>query len=316
MSARAAVTSNGILKLIMVTPIKIINVTKYYGHSKIPVVHKLSLAIQSDEVYGLLGANGAGKTTTLRMILDFIRPSSGTIQLFNSDNRQGGSKLHSHIGYLPGDVVLPKGATGREFLDYLGNINNDVNHSYMLQLAKRFDAQLDKKMNQLSKGNRQKIGIIQAFMHEPSILVLDEPTSGLDPLMQEQFYKTIDEARARGAAILLSSHSFEEVERVCDRIGIIRKGKLVYEGSATEIISTQKPRWRVTFKNADAANKLKANPALKVIDLGQTSLTLEPAGTIEKALAALSRYEIVSMMTSQHSLEDKFLHFYEEDESR
>lgn len=295
----------------MVTPIKLTNVTKYYGHSKSPAVHKLSLVIQPGEVYGLLGANGAGKTTTLRMILDFIRPSSGSIQLFGTNNRQGGNDLRKRIGYLPGDVVLPKGPTGREFLNYLGNLDKNLNRGYMLQLAKSFEAQLDKKMHELSKGNRQKIGIVQAFMHRPDMLVLDEPTSGLDPLMQEQFYNTVGEARERGAAVLLSSHSFEDVERMCDRIGIVRKGKFVYEGTATDIIATQKPRWRVTFKHADDAAKLKANKVLKVIDVDRASLTVEPVGTIEEALAVLSQYKIASMTTSQHSLEDEFLHFYE-----
>jgi ABC-2 type transport system ATP-binding protein len=296
----------------VVTPIKITNITKYYGRSKTPAVHKLSLAIQAGEVYGLLGANGAGKTTTLRMILDFIRPSSGAIQLFGKDSRQGGAALRAHVGYLPGDVVLPKGVTGQEFLEYLGNLNGSANRTYRHQLSKRFEAQLDKRMNQLSKGNRQKIGIVQAFMHQPDALVLDEPTSGLDPLMQEEFYKTVDEARGRGAAILLSSHSFEEVGRMCDRIGIVRKGKLVYEGSAADIMATQKPRWRVMFKHAGDIAKLKSSPALTVIEAGQTSLTVEPAGTIEDALAALSHHAIASMTTSQHGLEDEFLHFYEE----
>ena len=300
----------------MSVPIKISNVTKYYGNSKAPAVSALSMGIKSGEVYGLLGANGAGKTTTLRMILDFIRPSSGTIKLFGTDNRAGGAKLRARIGYLPGDVVLPKGTTGREFLSYLGNLGGNVDHHYLRQLSKLFDAQLDKKMNELSKGNRQKIGIIQAFMHHPDVLVLDEPTSGLDPLMQEQFYKIIDEARQRGSAILLSSHSFEEVERVCDRIGIVRKGKFVYEGLAADVIATQKPRWRVTFKHPRDAAVLKTDPALKVIDTGVASLTVEPEGTIEKALAAISRFEISSMTTTQHSLEDEFLRFYEEEPPR
>ena len=297
----------------MATPLKITNVTKYYGRAKVPAVHKLSLAIQTGEVYGLLGANGAGKTTTLRMILDFIRPSSGTIQLFGKDSRKGGAKLRQSVGYLPGDVVLPKGATGREFLAYLGTLSGETDSEYLQLLAKRFEAQLDKKMSQLSKGNRQKIGIIQAFMHQPDMLVLDEPTSGLDPLMQEKFYHTVNEARERGAAVLLSSHSFEEVERMCDRIGIVRKGKFVYEGTATSVIATQKPRWRVTFRHEGDATKLKDNPAFTVIDASTTSLTIEPSETIEKALATLSHHPIVSMTTSQHGLEDEFLRFYEEE---
>ena len=296
----------------MAEPIKITNVTKFYGHAKTPAVHKLSLAIRPGEVYGLLGANGAGKTTTLRMILDFIRPSSGTIQLFGTDNRSGGAKMRSRVGYLPGDVVLPKGATGQEFLTYLGELSGNVDRKYKRELTQRFEAQLDKKMNQLSKGNRQKIGIVQAFMHQPEVLVLDEPTSGLDPLMQEQFYQMVNEARERGAAVLLSSHSFEEVERLCDRIGIVRKGEFVYEGLASAILATQKPRWRVTFKHPGDVEKLRTNPSLKVIEASQTSLTAEPTDTIEKALAVLSKHTIVSITTSQHGLEDEFLHFYEE----
>lgn len=294
-------------------PIKIANVTKYYGHSKTPAVHNLSLAIQPGEVYGLLGANGAGKTTTIRMILDFIRPSSGTIQLFGKDNLQGGASLRARVGYLAGDVVLPKDVTAREFLTYLSKLSGKVDHVYMQHLTSRFSAQLDKKMNQLSKGNRQKIGIVQAFMHQPDVLILDEPTSGLDPLMQEQFYQVVNEVRERGAAVLLSSHSFEEVDRMCDRIGIVRKGMLVYEGSATGIIATQKPRWRITLKHTKDTAKLAVSPALTVIDTGKATLTVEPADTIEKALAEISHYAIVSMTTSQHGLEDEFLQFYDEE---
>jgi len=297
---------------IVVAPITLTNVTKYYGRSKKPAVHDLSLAIQKGEVYGLLGANGAGKTTALRMIMDFIRPSSGSITLFGKDSRRGGGGSRAYVGYLPGDVILPKGATGREFLAYLGKLSGKVDRTYQDRLVERFEAQLDKKMSQLSKGNRQKIGIIQALMHRPDVLILDEPTSGLDPLMQERFYQTIGEARERGAAILLSSHSFEEVERLCDRIGIIRKGEFVYEGSATTVLATQKPRWRVTLKRAGDIAKLRDNPALRVVDVGRMSLTVEPAGTIEKALAVLSQHAIASMTTSQHGLEDEFLRYYEE----
>lgn len=297
----------------MATPIKLSKVTKYYGRSKVAAVHNLSLSIRAGEVYGLLGANGAGKTTTLRIILDFIRPTSGSIELFGKDNQQSGAELRSRVGYLPGDVVLPKGFTGQDFLDYLCKLNGGVDRAYVKQLSKSFEAQLDKKMHHLSKGNRQKIGIIQAFMHQPDILVLDEPTSGLDPLMQEQFYKLISQASQRGATVLLSSHSFEEVERTCDHIGIVRKGKLVHEGPTGSVIASQKPRWRVTFKNAGDVAKLKDNPAFRVFDVGQNSLTIEPSGSIEKALNVLSQQAIISMTSSQHGLEDEFLHFYEEE---
>lgn len=299
-----------------IDPIEISSVTKRYGHSTALAVDDLSLSIHSGEVYGLLGANGAGKTTTIRMIIDVIRPSTGTIRLFGKDVRQYGTIVRKDVGYLPGDVVLPKNVTGHEFLTYLRQLSHNVQADYIQQLVARFEAQLDKKMGQLSKGNRQKIGIIQAFMHQPKVLILDEPTSGLDPLMQEQFYAMIDEARKRGVAILLSSHSFDEVGRMCDRIGILRAGKLVYEGRADQVAASQKPQWRVTLKHQIDRESLVQSPDLNVVEIGVTSVTVEPAATIKKALAALSHYEIVSMTTSQRNLEDEFLHFYDKEAKR
>ena len=291
--------------------IKVFEITKYYGRSKVAAVDNLSFTIAGGEVYGLLGANGAGKSTTIRTIMDFIRPSNGKVILLGQDNQKTAS-LREHIGYLAGDVVLPKGVTGRSLLEYLEKLDGDIEQEYKQALITRFEAQLDKRTETLSKGNRQKIGIIQAFMHKPDVLILDEPTSGLDPLMQEQFYKTVEEARLRGAAILLSSHSFEEVERMCGRIGIVRQGKLVYEGSVADIVATRLPRWRVTLKHADDVEKLKTNPGLKVITAEKLALTVEPSETIERALAALSKYSILSMTTSQHKLEDEFLSFYDD----
>lgn len=296
----------------MVTPINVSKLSKYYGTSKVAAVNDLSFAIESGEVYGLLGSNGAGKSTTIRIIMDFIRPTSGSVQLLGEDS-QATAALRKRIGYLAGDVVLPKGVTGRALLDYLEKLDGSVDRQYKEQLIARFEAQIDKRVETLSKGNRQKIGIVQAFMHQPDILILDEPTSGLDPLMQEQFYKTVEEAKNRGAAVLLSSHSFEEVERMCKRIGIIRQGKLVYEGLVADIVATRLPRWRVTLKHASDVAKLKKSADIKVISAEKLSLTLEPSKTIEQALAALSKYPILSMTTSQHKLEDEFLSFYEDD---
>lgn len=276
-------------------------------------VSPLSFNIDSGEVYGLLGANGAGKSTTIRTMMDFIRPNSGKVTLLGQGN-QGAASLREHIGYLAGDVVLPKGVTGRALLGYLEKLDGVIDQEYKQALIARFEVQLDKRTETLSKGNRQKIGIVQAFMHKPGILILDEPTSGLDPLMQDQFYKTVEEAKQRGAAVLLSSHSFEEVERMCERIGIVRQGKLVYEGSVADIVATRLPRWRVTLKHVGDVEKLKISPVLKVITAEKLALTVEPSETIEQALAALSKYSILSMTTSQHKLEDEFLSFYDDTE--
>lgn len=293
--------------------IKASGLTKYYGRSQSPAIDHISFTVKAGEVYGLIGANGAGKTTTIRTIMDFIRPTSGTVKLLGKDNQGAGAALRRQIGYLPGDVALPKGVQGGALLDYLGRLSGTTDHEYKAELIKRFSAQLDKKTDTLSKGNRQKIGIVQAFMHQPTVLILDEPTSGLDPLMQEQFYNTIEEARTRGAAILLSSHSFEEIERMCDRVGIVRRGKLVHEGPIAAIMASRLPRWHITLKHAADAEKLKKSPDLVIIDEKQAALTLEPKKSIERALAALSKYPIVSMTTSQHELEDEFLHFYQDD---
>lgn len=290
--------------------IKISNLTKYYSRAKVPAVDSISIQINSGEVYGFLGSNGAGKSTTIRTVMDFIRPSSGKIEILGHDVSQPDISWRKQVGYLPGDVVLPKRVTGRQLLHYLGSLSGGVDPEYLRELSNRFEAQLDKRTEQLSKGNRQKIGLVQAFMHQPKVLVLDEPTSGLDPLMQEQFYKTVAEAKQRGAVIFLSSHSFEEVERICDRIGIIRLGKLVYEGSIEQLMANRRPTWRVAVEKKSDAAKLASNKALKVEVLSELLLSVEPTGAIETALAGLSKVPIVSFTMQQRELEDEFMNFY------
>lgn len=291
--------------------IAISHLTKYYDRSKSAAVSDVSLTIKAGEVYGFLGANGAGKSTTLRSVMGFLRPTSGTIKILGQTVSEQHTGIHRKVGYLPGEVVLPKGVTGHEFLAYLGGINNEgTMDSYRDLLIERFEAQLDKPVNELSKGNRQKIGIIQAFMHQPQALVLDEPTSGLDPLMQEQFYKTVEEAQERGAAVLLSSHSFDEVERICTRVGIIRSGRFAFEGTVAQIAAGRLPRWRITFKREADVQKLLASPALKILNTRHATIIVEPAKSIDGALGALAGYPIAAMTTYQRELEEEFMHFY------
>ena len=293
--------------------IEIKDLTKTYKRAERPSVDAISLKIHAGEVYGFLGANGAGKSTTLRTVMDFIRPTSGEVILFGMTDSRQSTEQRRRIGYLAGDVALPKNVTGEQLLGHLAKLGDNVDQKYLHELTTRFSAQLDKPIGKLSKGNRQKIGLVQAFMHKPELLVLDEPTSGLDPLMQEQFYKTIHEARERGAAVFLSSHSFEEVEHICDRIGIIREGKLVYEGPISEIVAAHVPRWRVVLTQASDIKKLQANKAITLTDVRGASVTVEPTGAIEDALAALSKVKIVSMTANQNELEDEFLRYYGED---
>lgn len=290
--------------------IAVSHLTKRYGRSKVTAVDDVSMAIEAGEVYGFLGANGAGKSTTIRTIMGFLRPTSGTVQLLGRAVSDRTVSLRNDIGYLSGDVILPHSVTGRKLLAYLGDLGKMTDATYRRQLASRFEAQLDVPTNELSKGNRQKIGIIQACMHHPKVLILDEPTSGLDPLMQEQFYETVKEACAGGTAVLMSSHNFDEVERVCDRVGIIRKGKLVYEGTVSQIAAAHPPSWRVTLRHGSDIAKLTASSALKTTGVSGATVIVEPAGSIEAALSVLGRFPIAAMTMYQRELEEEFMNFY------
>jgi len=297
----------------MKNAIELDNLTKVYSGSKTPAIDNLSLSIKAGEVYGFLGSNGAGKSTTIRTIMDFLRPTSGSATILGLDTVKDSVEVRRNIGYLAGDVALPKRVTARQLFNYLARLQGGIDQEYLSVLEKRFQAQLDKRTEQLSKGNRQKIGLIQAFMHQPKILILDEPTSGLDPLMQEQFYKTIEEAKERGTAVFLSSHSFGEVERICDRIGIIRSGKLVHEGPVSKMMEHRLPTWRIVLSTVTDAKILKSSKELDVRLVDGSSVTVMPSKAISPALLALSKVKIISMTVEQDELEDEFMSFYDKE---
>jgi ABC-2 type transport system ATP-binding protein len=297
----------------MKNAIELVKLTKVYSGSKVPAIDNLTLSIKAGEVYGFLGSNGAGKSTTIRVILDFIRPTSGSASILGLDTVKDSVEVRSSIGYLAGDVALPKKVTGRQLLSYLGRLQGGLHADYLAVLEKRFQAQMDKKTEELSKGNRQKIGLIQAFMHQPKILILDEPTSGLDPLMQEQFYKTIEEAKERGAAVFLSSHSFAEVERVCDRVGIIRSGKLVHEGPVSKMMEHRLPTWRIVIAKSSDEKILKDSKDILVESINDITFAVKPSKAISPALLALSKVKIISMSVEQDELEDEFMSFYDKE---
>ena len=285
--------------------------TKYYGHEKTAALDSLSLQIQPGEVYGYLGANGAGKSTTIRLLLNFLQPSSGRATIAGLDAVKDAVKVKEHVGYLAGDVALYQKTTGEELLDYLCALQGGVNAEYRHLLEKRFEAETHKPIASLSKGNRQKIGILQAFMHRPDVLILDEPTSGLDPLMQEAFYETVREARVRGAAVLMSSHNLSEAQALCDRVGIIKHGKLIHEQTLGEDKTLGAVTFRVMLARPDAISQLKRSPNLTFLaQEGGNIALVQPKGTIASALKSLSQYEIRDLSTQQLSLEDEFIEFY------
>ena len=294
----------------MAASLVISNLSKQYAGTSFLALNKLSLEVQPGEVYGFLGANGAGKSTAIRTLLGFIRPTGGSARIMNKDIVADTVAVKKHVGYLSGDVALYPHVTGNELFSYLSRLQSVDDHKYLAELIKRFDAEPHKKISELSKGNRQKIGIIQALMHQPDVLILDEPTSGLDPLMQEVFYQTIREATARGAAAFISSHNLSEAQRMCDRVGIIKHGKLIREQSIKDDLSLGAPVFRVVLKHAGDAAKLHKQAAVKVLSQQDSVVMLQAKGALNQALGAISDYEIESLTTQQLDLEGEFLEYY------
>lgn len=293
----------------MTPGITIDNLTKYYGKEKVPALSDLSLKIQSGEIYGFLGANGAGKSTTIRLLMNFILPSSGRATIMGLDSVKDTVAVKKHVGYLAGDVAIYQKPTGRQVLDYLDSLQKTT--TYRSILEKRFKADLDKPVSTLSKGNRQKIGIIQAFMHQPEVLILDEPTSGLDPLMQEAFYETVLESKQLGAAILISSHNLTEAQRICDRIGIVKQGRLIHEQSMTGDARLGSSTFKIKFVKSSDLKLCKAARELKFVSqIDEYSAVFKPTSTIGAALKALAKCEIQEFSTETLDLEDEFLEFY------
>jgi ABC-2 type transport system ATP-binding protein len=292
------------------TSIDIQKLTKRYPGSQTPALDKLTLHVQAGEVYGFLGANGAGKTTTIRLLLNFIQPTSGKASIMGKDIVADTVAVKKHVGYLSGEIALWPKVTGNEMFAYLGKLQSQVKTDYLAELIRRFEADPEKPIGELSKGNRQKIGIIQALMHQPDVLILDEPTSGLDPLMQEVFYSCVREAAQRGAAVFVSSHNLAEAQRMCDRVGIIKHGRLIHEQDIKDDEAFGVPVFRVVLKNEAAAKKLAAQSGAKVISQEGPVVTLQPKTSIATVLKELSHYDIAGFTTQQLNLEDEFLEYY------
>jgi len=298
--------------------IDIQKLTKLYQGTTSPALDNLNLRVSPGEVYGFLGANGAGKSTTIRLLLNFIQPSSGTASIMGLDIVKDTVAVKKRVGYLSGEIALWPRVTGNEMFSYLGKLQFPdqagdrlrLKTEYLAELIQRFEAEPEKPIGELSKGNRQKIGIIQALMHQPDVLILDEPTSGLDPLMQEVFYATIREASARGAAVFVSSHNLAEAQRMCDRVGIIKHGRLIHEQSVKNDENLAGTTFRVVLAHPKDADKLRANRALKFISHDGHTVVVQPKKTIAEALAVLSTCSITALTTEQLNLEDEFLEYY------
>jgi ABC-2 type transport system ATP-binding protein len=294
----------------MSVSIDITELSKVYPDTYAPALDALSLQVSAGEVYGFLGANGAGKSTTIRLLLNFIQPTSGKAKIMGKDIVTDTVAVKKHVGYLAGDVALWPRVTGHELFAYLMRLHKQTNTDYLQHLIERFEVEPEKRIETLSKGNRQKIGVIQALMHEPDVLILDEPTSGLDPLMQEIFYDEVRRAATRGGAVFVSSHNLAEAQRMCDRVGIIKNGKLIREQSIKDDESLTATTFRITLVHPRDIEKLKSNSRLKLLSHEGRTAIVQPKKSITEALAVLSTCPIESIATEQLNLEDEFLEYY------
>jgi ABC-2 type transport system ATP-binding protein len=289
------------------------HLTKFYG--KQLGIKDINLEVRRGEVFGYLGPNGAGKTTTIRTFLDFIRPTNGTATIFGFDSRLGSVEIRRQIGYLPGELSMYGNLTGSELLRYVASMRGGTDLTYATELAKRMDCDLTRRLKALSHGNRQKIGLIQAFMHKPQLIILDEPTIGLDPLMQQEFYHLISEARADGRTVFLSSHILPEVERVCDRVGIIRAGRL----AAVETIETLKSRafrrLEVHFAHPVPLEGFSSIPGVSDVVVRNSILSCIVIGSLDTFIKTIARFEVVNIISHEPSLEEVFLTYYGERKS-
>lgn len=289
--------------------------TKRYPGTKTAALSKLDLTVAAGEVYGFLGSNGAGKTTTIRCLLNFLRPSAGTIRIAGLDSVRDSVAVKRQVGYLSGEFSLWRKLTGNQLLDYLSELQPLKTPSLRAELVKVLQAEVHQPLGTLSKGNRQKIGLIQAFMHEPAVLILDEPTSGLDPLMQEVFFKLIHDAQQRGAAVFVSSHNFSEVDRMCDRVGFIRSGKLVAEQSMSELVSNRAHTYDIGFSEPAPVVELRRLPGIKVTAHDERHVSVELRGELSPLLALLGRHKVVQLEHQTLDLEKEFLRFYGQDKA-
>lgn len=295
--------------------ISVKNLTKDYGQGR--GVFNINISVRKGECYGFLGPNGAGKTTTIRHLMGFSKSDEGSAAIKGFDCWKKAADLKKDIGYLPGEIALPAGLTGLGFLKMVLKMQHYKDEEVCNKLVKRFQLNANKKTSEMSLGEKRKLAIVAAFMHDPQILILDEPTSGLDPVMQQEFINFIKEEKQRGKTILLSSHIFHEVDAVCDRIGIIKSGKIVSEFKAKELQSTQDSIYAIGFKDVESYNHFKTKNYMIVSDSEErlkikVRIHLDEINAFTREMASL---KIAYFHQIPFSLEDYFMDFYKGEEA-
>ncbi|GAB4514058.1 MAG: ABC transporter ATP-binding protein [Anaerolineae bacterium] len=291
--------------------ITISDLTKRYPGKKTPALDQLNLTIREGEIFGYLGPNGAGKTTTIRLMLDFIRPTQGHVRILNRDVQQESVQVRRLVGNLPGELSLWGRLTGRQILRYLAGLRPGCDLTYAYQLAERLYLDLDVKSDNYSTGNKRKVGIIQAMMHRPPVLILDEPTNGLDPLIRNTFHDLLHEARENGQTVFLSSHVLSEVQAICDRVGILREGQLrLVEDMRT--LRTNLERL-VTLYSHERLNAVdwRSLPGVRTVETGHGYLRLIVQGSLDEILKQAAQFAIEDMRVEVAGLEQLFMEIYQ-----
>ncbi len=294
----------------LVRAIETERLTKFYGAER--GMEDVTLSVEGGEVFGLLGPNGAGKTTMIRTLLDLLHPTRGTARIFGLDSRRESVAIRARLGNLPGDFGYGKQATGRQAISLLAKLRGLGDLGRAEALARRFRANLDRPLGELSRGNRQKIGLISALFHEPELLILDEPTSGLDPLMQEEFLSLVREERERGCAVFISSHELDEIERICDRVGIIRSGKLIAVEHVGELLGKTQRRGAVEFAEAIDPEELRKVPGISALTADGSRVTFKLSGEPDAFLKAIAAHRVVDLALAHPTLEEVFLSYYQD----
>jgi ABC-2 type transport system ATP-binding protein len=287
------------------------DLSKRYGDAR--GIEEVSMSVEAGEVFGFLGPNGAGKTTTIRTLLDLLHPTSGSARLFGLDSRRESLAIRARLGNLPGDFSYDPRLTGRELVSFLAEIRGVRNLGRTMQLAERFHADLERPLGELSRGSRQKIGLIQAFFHSPELLILDEPTGGLDPLMQEEFLDLVREEREHGASVFLSSHELDEVQRVCDRVGIIRNGRLVAVEKVAELIGRAYRHVSLEFDRPVDASEFRRLGGVSELVAAGNGISFRAEGDLDEVVKAAARHTVRDLQVTEPTLDEIFLTYYAKD---
>ncbi|HKI57068.1 MAG TPA: ABC transporter ATP-binding protein [Trueperaceae bacterium] len=296
----------------MAAIIEVDGLSKSYGRSR--GVADVTFQVGEGEAFGFLGPNGAGKTTTIRLLMALLRADAGSLRIAGMDCWRRSVDIKRLVGYMPGEPALDPGLTGGQILEYFAHLRGGVDRSYLRELVDRFDMDPGRRFRQYSSGNKRKVVLIQAFMHRPQLLILDEPTSGLDPINQQEFNRLVAEVRETGSTVFLSSHVLSEVEHTCDRVAIIREGRLVRVGGIAELKGIKRHTVTITFQAAVPPAAFEAIPGVEQVEAsdGGRTLRLSASGDLDAVIKAAAGYPVIGVVTHEPSLEDVFLRYYQE----